>query len=95
MSWLTKKNGFSLTEVLISIGVLAIGMIFVAGVFPVGIYFNTLSTERTIAAVVADEAFAKVRLYADPVVSSSTDDIDLSRLFTNRFRDFYDIFTSS
>ena len=46
-----------------SIGVLAVGMIFVAGVFPVGLYFATISTERSIAAVVADEAFAKVRLY--------------------------------
>jgi len=63
MRKLRKNNGFSLTEVLMSIGVLAMGMIFVAGVFPVGLYFATISTERSIAAVVADEAFAKVRLY--------------------------------
>jgi hypothetical protein len=32
-------------------------------VFPVSIYFTTVSSERTIAAVVADEAFAKIKLY--------------------------------
>lgn len=58
-----RKNGFSLTEVLLAVGVLAIGMLFVAGVFPVGIHFTTIATERTIAAVAADEAFAKIRLY--------------------------------
>jgi len=60
-----KNNGFSLTEVLLGVGTLAVGMIFVAGVFPVGIYFATTATERTIAAVVADEAFAKIRLYGE------------------------------
>ena len=58
-----EKSGFSLIEVLLAVGTLAIGMIFVAGVFPVGIHFSTIATEQTIAAVAADEAFAKVRLY--------------------------------
>ena len=63
---LRKNNGFSLTEVLFAVATLAIGMLFIAGTFPVAIYFSTIATERTIAAVAADEAFAKVRLYADP-----------------------------
>ncbi len=58
-------RGFSLTEVLLAVGTLAIGMIFIAGVFPVGIHFTTVATERTIAAVAADEAFAKVKIYGD------------------------------
>lgn len=58
-----KYRGFSLTEVLLAVGTFGIGMIFVAGVFPVAIHFTTVATERTIAAVVADEAFAKIRLY--------------------------------
>jgi len=63
-----KKTGFSLTEVLLSIGILAVGMLFIAGVFPVGIYYSSISTERTTAAVVADEAFAKIKLYGvEPV----------------------------
>ena len=58
-----KNSGFSLTEMLLAIGVLSVGMVFIAGVFPVAIHFTTISTERTIAAVVADEAFAKIKLY--------------------------------
>jgi Tfp pilus assembly protein PilV len=63
-------RGFSLIEVLLAVGTLAIGMIFIGGTFLVGIHFTTIATERTIAAVAADEAFAKIRLYgvnlADP-----------------------------
>ncbi len=60
---LQTKNGFSLTEVLLAIGILSIGMIFIAGVFPAAIYLTTVSTEQSIAAAAADEAFAKIRLY--------------------------------
>ena len=55
--------GFSLIEVLLAVGTLAIGMIFIGGTFFAGIHLTTIATERTIAAVVADEAFAKIRLY--------------------------------
>jgi type II secretory pathway pseudopilin PulG len=58
-----KHNGFSLTEVLLAVGTIAVGMLFIAGVFPVAIHFTTIASERTVAAVVADEAFAKIRLY--------------------------------
>jgi len=64
------NRGFSLTEVLLAVGILSVGMIFIAGVFPAAIHFATIATERTIAAIVADEAFAKIRLYG----------IDLSEL---------------
>ncbi len=64
------KTGFSLTEVLLAVATLAIGMLFIAGTFLAGIYLTTVAAERTTAAVVADEAFAKIRLYginpADP-----------------------------
>ncbi len=50
-------------ETLLAVGTLAIGLTFIAGTFLTGIYFSTLSTERTIAAVAAEEAFAKIRLY--------------------------------
>jgi len=58
-------SGFSLTEVLLAVGTLAVGMIFISGTFLTGIHFSTISTERTIAAVVTDEAFAKVRIYGN------------------------------
>lgn len=57
------RKGFSLTEVLMAVGTLAVGMILIGGVFPVAIHFTTIASERTIAAVVADEAFAKIQLY--------------------------------
>jgi len=70
-----RYRGFSLTEVLLAVGTLAIGMIFISGTFLTGIHLSTIATERTIAAVVADEAFAKVRLYgvdmADPNLASN------------------------
>jgi len=57
------RHAFSLTEVLIAIGLLAIGMLFIAGAFPVSIHFTAVATERTIAPIVADEAFAKLKFY--------------------------------
>jgi prepilin-type N-terminal cleavage/methylation domain-containing protein len=54
-------RGFSLTEVLLAVGILAVGMLFIASAFPVGVYFTTVATERTIAPIVADEAFAKLQ----------------------------------
>ncbi len=68
-------KGFSLTEVLLAVATLAVGMIFISGTFLTGIHFSMIATERTIAAVVADEAFAKIRLYgvnlADPNLAAN------------------------
>ena len=50
-------------ETLLAVSTLAIGLIFVGGAFLTGIYLATVSTERTIATVAADEALAKIRLY--------------------------------
>lgn len=62
-----RQYGFSLLETLLAVSTLAIGMIFVGGTFLTGIYLATVSTERTIATVAADEALAKIRLYGlDP-----------------------------
>lgn len=63
----SRQSGFSLLETLLAVSTLAVGMIFVGGTFLTGIYFATVSTERTIATVAAGEAFAKIRLYGlDP-----------------------------
>ena len=85
-----KHRGFSLTEVLIAVGILAVGMTFVAGVFPAGIYLMTIATERTIAAVAADEAFAKIRIYAVGDLNDMNDDIKLNNLKENELMDFND-----
>ena len=71
----SRYKGFSLTEVLLALGTLAIGMVFIGGTFLTGIHLSTISTERTIAAVIADEAFAKIRLFgldmSDPNFSTN------------------------
>jgi len=89
------KSGFSLTEVLLAVATLAIGMLFIAGTFLAGIYLTAVAAERTTAAVVADEAFAKIRLYAVGDPANPADDIDLSRLRTNGFLDFTQAFGSA
>ena len=63
-----KNKGFSLTEVLLAAGILVIGFMLIAGTLPVGIKLTAMGTERTIGAVAADEAFAKVQLFgiSDP-----------------------------
>ena len=82
------NSGFSLTECLLAIGALAVGMLFIAGVFPVGIHFTTVAAERTIAAVVADEAFAKIRLYALGEPNNPLVGIDFSKLDPNQLVDY-------
>ena len=86
-----KNNGFSLTEVLFAVATLAIAMLFIAGTFPVAIYFSTIATERTIAAVAADEAFAKIRLYAVGNPNDSNDDINLNALKFDQHTDFNNV----
>ncbi len=63
MKKIRRHNGFSLTEVLLAVGTLAIGMIFIGGTFMTGIHFSTIATERTVAAAATDEAFAKIKLF--------------------------------
>ena len=76
-------RGFSLAETLIALGILAIGMVLIAGVFPVAIQLTTVSVERTTAAVVAEEAFAKVQMYG-------SGGIDSNELHHDQLTDFND-----
>lgn len=46
-----------------AVGTLAIGLTFIAGAFLTGMYLATFSSERTIAAVAAEEAFAKMQIF--------------------------------
>jgi len=50
-------------------GILAIGLMLVATMFPLGIHLSSVAAERTMAAVVADSAFAKIQLYGIDVVN--------------------------
>ena len=82
MNYEPRKAGFSLTEMLIAIAILATGLLFVAGTFPVGIYFTVVAAEKTTAAVVADEAFAKIKLYGvgNPGTLSADEQISVETL---------------
>ncbi len=90
MARLCKNRGFSLTEVLLSVGILSVGMIFIAGVFPVAIHFTTIATERTIAAIAADEAFAKIKLYAKDNPAGGID-FGVGGVELNHLNDFNDV----
>jgi Tfp pilus assembly protein PilV len=65
-----QQHGFSLTETLMAVATLAIGMTFISGAFLTGMFFATLSTERTIAAVAAEEGFAKMQIFGLDVADS-------------------------
>ena len=55
-------------------GILTVGFMLIAGVFPVGVKLTEISTERTIASVAADEALAKIRLWLDDVDKTDPND---------------------
>ncbi len=56
-----------------AVGILTVGLLLVATMFPLGIHFTTISVERTMAAIVADEAFAKVQLRGLDIVRLQSD----------------------
>ncbi len=58
-----RQRGFSLTEVLLAVATLAVGMLFVGGTFLVSVHMTTVASERTTASIAADEAFAKIRIF--------------------------------
>ena len=90
MANIRRHKGFSLTEVLMAVGVMAVGMIFIAALFPVGHRLTNVAAERTIAAVVADEAFAKIKLYGIGDPANPDDGIQLGLLNTSQLINFRD-----
>jgi prepilin-type N-terminal cleavage/methylation domain-containing protein len=81
----TIKKGFSLTEVLMAMGIFTIAMLFIAAVFPVAIRFTNISTDRINASAATDEALAKVRLYG------SLDTSWTKRIYVNECNDFNNV----
>jgi prepilin-type N-terminal cleavage/methylation domain-containing protein len=82
------KRGFSLTEVLMAAGILAVGLVMIAGTFPVAIFLTAASVEQTIAPIVADEAYAKIQLYANTTDAAGTKALNIGNLSTNSQKDF-------
>jgi len=81
--------GFSLIEILLAVGTLSIGLLFIAGTFLTGLYFSTIATERTTAAIATDEAFAKIMLYNINPTDLEADELksfeELSTIDPNEF----------
>ena len=77
-----RKSGFTLTEVLISAGILAIGFMLIAGAFPVGVKLTATATERSIGSVASQEAEAKIRLHG----------INDATLFSSKCRRYVQVF---
>lgn len=69
-----KHTGFSLVEVLMAVGILTVGLLLVATMFPAAIYMTTVASERTMAAIVADGAFAKIQIYDVNGITSTLND---------------------
>jgi len=59
-------GGFTLIEALIATGILGMGLILIATVFPVGIKLTAISAERSIGTIAANEGTAKVQLWGLP-----------------------------
>ena len=64
-------------------GILSVGMMLVATMFPLGMHLTAVASERTMAAIVADQAFAKIQLYGV--------DVDNSLMDPNKCIDFNDV----
>ncbi len=63
----TKQNssGFSLIEIAIALMVIAVGMLGVLSMFPVGLEQNERSLEETYSAMFAQEVFSGLKAYAE------------------------------
>jgi type II secretory pathway pseudopilin PulG len=59
---LQKNEGFSPVEVLIAMGILAIGIMAVVRLFPAGLAFSRQAQEKTIAAELAENNLARMRM---------------------------------
>lgn len=83
---LSDRSGFTLTEVLIAIGILAIGMTMVAAIFPAALKMTEDSTNNSLGVIIAENglAMAKARLQADQDLNGTADAIP-GEVFSNVF----------
>jgi prepilin-type N-terminal cleavage/methylation domain-containing protein len=66
------RRGFTLTEILMAVGILGIGLTMVASVFPVAVDQTRRSRETTMAALCARNVAATIRAKRDTIVYSHT-----------------------
>lgn len=75
-----KARGFSLTEVLLAVATIAVGMLFIGGAFLLGVHYSVFSTEQTVAGVVVREAITTIQLRG--VYNASLLGVDHQTLYT-------------
>jgi len=68
------SKGFTLAEILIALGILAIGMSMVAAIFPAAMEFNRRSTNSTLGTIICENGFvlSEMGLTAE-IIGESTD----------------------
>ncbi|MGO9526393.1 MAG: prepilin-type N-terminal cleavage/methylation domain-containing protein [Verrucomicrobiia bacterium] len=59
-----RRSGFSLVEIMISLGVIAIGLIAVVGLIPQGVQSARDAADNTLAATIAQDTFNQIRAQA-------------------------------
>ncbi|AQQ09443.1 hypothetical protein L21SP3_01248 [Sedimentisphaera cyanobacteriorum] len=78
----TNKKAFTLTEVLMSMGIFVIGMSLVASVFPLGISLTAKNAEKTIGSLAAEKFETDMKILAKPSTAAGFEDV-----FSNLSRD--------
>lgn len=61
---LNARKGFSLVEVMIAMGVVAVGLIAIIGLIPQGIQASRSAADNTLAATIVHDTFNQMRLLA-------------------------------
>jgi prepilin-type N-terminal cleavage/methylation domain-containing protein len=69
-----QRGGFTLAEILVALGILAIGMSMVAAIFPAAMEFNRASTNDTLGTIICENglAISELELTAEVVNVSPT-----------------------
>lgn len=75
-----KTRGFSLTEVLLAVATIAVGMLFIGGAFLLGVHYSVFTTEQTVAGIVAREAVTTIQLRG--VYNASLLGVDRQTVYT-------------
>lgn len=86
-----RNSGFTLTEVLISAGILSIGFMMIAGAFPVGVKLTQMATERTIGSTTSQESVAKMKIHGIGMSDWNAYENNVSGLTYGRCFDYSDI----
>ena len=85
-----KRAGFSLTELMIAIGIMAIGLAMVASLFPAALAINRRSTQEILGTIICENGIAltKVRFASGSVPTPSEQSDEMQILADDLRQDF-------